>query len=255
MSGRSDREARREERVREECTAEAEERRQRLLKLAGAAVFLALVVVVVLIVVARARASGGDASNIEGAAEVNQQLSGIRRTGMVLGEPRRQGEAGRVRRPAVPGLQRLRGRNPAAGDRKPGQKRRSQDRFPQLHDHRRPVEPAGAAAVAAGEQGRGWNFVEIFYKNQGHERSGYVTDEFLTAIAKARRRPGHRQVEQDRKSARVLKEVEDTTAEAEQLGFTGTPSFAVEGPGTAGLKTLGTPESTEALESALSDAR
>ena len=27
--------------------------------------------------------------------------------------------------------------------------------------------PAGAAAIAAGEQGRGWNFVELFYRNQG----------------------------------------------------------------------------------------
>ena len=36
----------------------------------------------------------------------------------------------------------------------------------------------------------------------------------------------------DRKSKRVLAEVAATTAEAERLGFTGTPSFAVKGPGT-----------------------
>jgi hypothetical protein len=39
--------------------------------------------------------------------------------------------------------------------------------------------PAGAAAIAAGEQGRGWNLLEIFDRNQGGENSGYVTDEFL----------------------------------------------------------------------------
>ena len=44
---------------------------------------------------------------------------------------------------------------------------------------------AGAAALAAGEQGRGWNFVEIFLRNQGPEASGYVTDKFLTEVAKA----------------------------------------------------------------------
>ena len=38
----------------------------------------------------------------------------------------------------------------------------------------------------------------------------------------------------DRKSKRVLAEVEATTAEAKRLGFTGTPSFAVEGPGAEG---------------------
>ncbi len=57
-------------------------------------------------------------------------------------------------------------------------------------------EPAGAAAIAAGEQGRGWNFIELFYRNQGVERSGYVTDEFLTAIAEGAGVSEHRQMEQ-----------------------------------------------------------
>ena len=42
MSGRRDREERREERLREEQQAGATERRQRLIKLASAAAFLAL---------------------------------------------------------------------------------------------------------------------------------------------------------------------------------------------------------------------
>ncbi len=45
---------------------------------------------------------------------------------------------------------------------------------------------AGAAALAAGAQGRGWSFVELFYRNQGEENSGYADDDdFLKAIAKA----------------------------------------------------------------------
>ncbi len=93
--------------------------------------------------------------------------------------------------------------------------------------------PAGAAAIAAGKQGRGWNFVELFYRNQGFERSGYVTDSFLTSIAEARRRPGHRDNgTATAKAERVLAEVSRTTAEAKRLGLDGTPSFAIEGPGT-----------------------
>ena len=64
--------------------------------------------------------------------------------------------------------------------------------------------PAGAAAIAAGKQGRGWKFVELFYRNQGVEDSGYVTDEFLTAIAKGAGVPDIAKWNADRKSKRVL---------------------------------------------------
>ncbi|HEY8502822.1 MAG TPA: thioredoxin domain-containing protein, partial [Solirubrobacterales bacterium] len=44
--------------------------------------------------------------------------------------------------------------------------------------------PAGAAAYAASLQGRGWNYIGIFYENQGKENSGYAADDdFLEAIA------------------------------------------------------------------------
>ena len=45
-------------------------------------------------------------------------------------------------------------------------------------------KPAARAALAAGEQGRFWNYITLFYRNQGEENSGYVTDDFLTSIAK-----------------------------------------------------------------------
>jgi protein-disulfide isomerase len=52
----------------------------------------------------------------------------------------------------------------------------------------------------------------------------------------------------------VIARVEATTAEAENLGFTGTPSFALEGTGINGVEAIGTPESVDALESAIEDA-
>ena len=44
-----------------------------------------------------------------------------------------------------------------------------------------------AAKVAAGAkaQGKQWAFLETFYASQGTENSGYVTDDFLTDVAKA----------------------------------------------------------------------
>jgi protein-disulfide isomerase len=113
--------------------------------------------------------------------------------------------------------------------------------------------PAGAAALAAGAQGRGWNFVELFYRNQGAEDSGYADDAFLEAIAKG---AGVEDIARwNRERARFTAEVEATTAEAQQLGFSGTPSLAVEGPEGDGLEPIEAPSSTGDLEAALEAAR
>ncbi len=39
------------------------------------------------------------------------------------------------------------------------------------------------AALAAGRQNRLWNFIELFYHEQGRENSGYVTEGFLQGLA------------------------------------------------------------------------
>jgi protein-disulfide isomerase len=39
------------------------------------------------------------------------------------------------------------------------------------------------AALAAGQQGRMWNFLETFYAEQGEEGSGYVTERFIQGVA------------------------------------------------------------------------
>jgi len=254
VSGRRDREGRREERLREEDQAGAAERRQRMVKLASAGAFLALVVVAVLIVVSSGNSGGGNSGNIVEAKEVDQLLAGIPQKGMVLGSPSAKVkvlEFGDLQCPFCKGY--------------------SEEVLPQVIEKRvqgggatldfrnftiigQQSKPAGAAALAAGEQGRGWNFVELFYRNQGAENSGYADDEFLTAIAKAAGVPDLAKWNRARKSQAVIARVEATSAEAENLGFSGTPSFALEGPGTAGLETIDTPESVDALESAIEDA-
>ena len=41
------------------------------------------------------------------------------------------------------------------------------------------------AAVAAGAQNRGWNMIDLLYRNQGQENSGWVTDSKLRELAAA----------------------------------------------------------------------
>lgn len=108
-------------------------------------------------------------------------------------------------------------------------------------------ETAGAAALAAGEQGRGWSVVEIFLRNQGAEGSGYVTGEFLTEVAEAAGVGDIGRWKEERRDPTLAQEVRKTTQEAVKLGATGAPSFFVQGPKSNELEVLGAPGSSSAL--------
>jgi protein-disulfide isomerase len=251
MNARAEREKRRGEQQRGEASAGEDDRRRRLLQAAAGAAFLVLAVVLVLIVV-NSGGSGGDAGNIEGRAEVDRLLAGIPQRGMVLGDPKAPVtliEFGDLQCPVCAGYAKEIIPPIIENQVKNGE---AQIDFRNLTIIGPESIPAGAAALAAGEQGRGWNYLEIFYRNQGEERSGYVTDEFMEAVAKAAGVKNRAKWNQERR--KLTGEVEKTTAEAGKLGYSGTPSFAVEGPGAKGLELLGTPESTGALEEALEAA-
>jgi len=256
VSGKRDREARREEHLREESEAGASERRQKMIKPASALAFLAVAVVVVLIVVSQSgdNGGGGDAANVEGVAEIENELAGIPQKGLVLGRGSAKVqliEFGDLQCPVCKGFAEEILPPIVESQVRDGEARIEFRNFTIISQQ---SIPAGAAAIAAGRQGRGWNFVELFYRNQGVEASGYVTDRFLTAIAEAAGVANMAQWNKARKSNGVISQVEASTDEAERLGFSGTPSFAVEGPGVSGLETLGTPQSTGAIESALEEA-
>jgi protein-disulfide isomerase len=253
MSGSRDREARREERLRDEEAGEAE-RRQRLIKLGSAAGFLALVVVAVVVVVSSSDTGGGDASNISDARAVNRLLNGIPQDGLTIGKPGAKVtllEFGDLQCPFCKGYSEEVLPQVIENQVRGGEAKLEFNNFTIIGPQ---STPAGAAAIAAGQQGRGWNFIELFYRNQGAEDSGYVTKAFLTAIAKNAGVPNIAKWNAARKSRRVLREVAATSAEAERLRFTGTPSFAIKGPATTGIETLGTPGSAGDLESAIENA-
>lgn len=253
MSGKNSREARREERLRAESESEQGERRKRLLQIGSGAAFLVVAVVLVLIVISASKTSGGD-TNLEDVGLVKNQLQGIPQDGMVLGDPGAKVtllEFGDLQCPVCKGFSEE--IIPSVIDSKvrSGEAKLEFKNFTIISEE---STPAGAAAIAAGKQGRGWTFIELFYRNQGPEDSGYVTDEFLTEIARGAGVPDIATWNGDRKSSATLAEVKRTTEEAEELEFTGTPSFAVEGPGTKGPETLGTPGTSGALEEAIEAA-
>jgi protein-disulfide isomerase len=254
MSNKREREKRREERLQEETKVDSGERRTRLLQFGAAAVFLVVVAVVVLIVVNSSSDSGGDASNLTEVSEVDSLVAGIPQKNLVLGEPTAQVELieyGDLQCPVC--------------------KAYSEEVLPQVIDNQvkngaakidfrnfiiigPQSAPAGAAALAAGLQGRGWNYLELFYRNQGKENSGYADDEFLTSVAKGAGVKDIAQWNKDRNSKKIKDEVTKTTEEASDFGFTGTPSFAIKGPNSNGTELLGTPGSPESIEEAIEEA-
>jgi len=228
-------------------------RRTQLLQLAAGAVFLAVAVVLVLIVINASSSGDGGDTKIEGAAEVNQQLAGIPQRGMVLGDPAAPVELVEFADLQCPFCKAFAEEilpSIIENQVKNGEAKIAFHNFTIIGEQ---SLPAGAAALAAGAQGRGWNYVELFYRNQGTEDSGYADDAFLKAVAKG---AGVKNISRWKKQrAEFTAEVEETTEEAQQLGFDGTPSFAIKGPNTDGLEPLGTPDSAGDLESAIEEAR
>jgi protein-disulfide isomerase len=230
-------------------------RRQRLLQLASAGVFLAIIAVVVVVIVAGSSGgdSGGEPTRAEG-GEVAKLLSGIPQSGMRLGDPSApvkvyefgdlqcpfcKANAEQVTPPVIESAVR-------DGE--------ASITFRQFIIIGPESVPAGEAALAAGAQGKAWNFIELFYRNQGEENSGYVTEKFIESIGRRAEIPDLAKWNQERKSGKYKKTLEAESREAEKLGFSGTPSFAIEGPATEGLEKIGTPESPGDLEAAIENA-
>ena len=81
------------------------------------------------------------------------------------------------------------------------------------------------AALAAGKQNLGWDYIELFYHEQGEEDSGYVTENYLQGLAQqvpGLNLPDWSAARGEQAYAEQIKRDEQTVA---QQGFTGTPSF------------------------------
>jgi protein-disulfide isomerase len=83
------------------------------------------------------------------------------------------------------------------------------------------------AALAAGKQKKMWQFVELFYHEQGEEDSGYVTEGYLQNLAEQVPGLDLTKWSSDRNDSTLTNQVEADAQAANNAGFTGTPSFLV----------------------------
>ena len=227
----------RAERLRTEAEAQAQQRRRRLVQLGGGGAFVAICIVAVLVVVSQSGGGGSAGSGTQGAGSIERQLSGIPQRGTVLGDPKAKVtvvEYGDLQCPVckefsldvAPGLISDLVRKGAA-----------KYEFRQFTIIGADSAKAAKAALAAGEQGRYWNFVEVFYRNQGAENSGYVTDSFLESVAKGAGVPNIGRWNADRRSSRLDDTLAKVQADAQAQGINATPSIVVKGP--SGTKLVG----------------
>ena len=101
------------------------------------------------------------------------------------------------------------------------------------------------AALAAGKQNRMWDFVELFYHEQGEEDTGYVTEKYLQGLAAQIPGLNLSQWSENRNDPAYPSQVLADAQAANQNGFTGTPSFMIGKTGGT-LEKLENPSLTDA---------
>jgi protein-disulfide isomerase len=84
-----------------------------------------------------------------------------------------------------------------------------------------------AAALAAGSQDRLWNFIEIFYHQQGQEDTRYVTGAYLDGIAGQIPGLDLSEWESDRENSQLTKQVSEDAHAARAIGFPDAPVFLI----------------------------
>jgi protein-disulfide isomerase len=250
-SRKSEKEQRRGERLRAEQAEAEAARRKRLITGVAAAAFAAIIVVVALVVVSQ---SGSDEEGGSGsAAEVTAAIDELPQSGSRLGEPDAEvtiSEFADLQCPACAQFAETVVPDLVEGPVGDGEAALEFRHFTILGPD---SITAAEAAMAAAEQDRLWQFVEVFYAKQGAEGSGYVSDDFLTEVATEAGVPDLDRWEQDRSDPRWGEEIAATEQEALDAGFQGTPSILVEGPN--GREALGSVGSAAPIEEAIERVR
>ena len=242
MEGRQDeRERLREQRqAAESQDAAAQHARKRRVQYLTLAAFGAVAVIVALIVISQSGGDGGSSkppANVTGVAQVNAELKGISQSGQVLGDsgaPVTVIEYGDPQCSSCRFFSERVAPDLVSSEVRPGNVKYEFRPFLIIGPD---SKPAMRAVLAAGEQSRFWQYLQLFYLNQGGENSGYVTDSFLTNLANGAGVPDIGKWNRDRNDPKWDATIQQGSSQANSFGFTGTPSIVVQGPN--GQKALG----------------
>jgi protein-disulfide isomerase len=209
-------------------------RRSRVVRL-GLGVAVAVVVVVVLVVIS---SSGGGKkaspkpSSVTASA-VNALLVGIPQSGTTVGSPTAKvsvTEYGDLECPICADFAQNAENNLITSDVRSGRVKLVYRSLQTASPSATVFATQQADAYAAGAQARAWDFIELFYNEQGVEDSGYVTPAYLEGLAKQIPGLNYAKWLAASKSATYSQAVVADEQAAAKAGFNSTPTIVVTGP-------------------------
>jgi protein-disulfide isomerase len=228
--------AREERKAAEQAAAAGDARRKRMTQLGGA---VAVVIVAIVVILVATGGGGKKAAPKPGAknsatqkalAEVTSTIGGVPQKGNVLGSPTAPVTLQYFGDLECPFCREFTTSVLPTVIKKFVRSGKLQIQYRSLETATREPEvftTQQTAALAAGKQNKMWWFVELFYHLQGEEDSGYVTESYLQGLAAAVPGLSLSQWTTDRSDQTLQAQVETDTQEANNVGFTGTPSFLI----------------------------
>jgi protein-disulfide isomerase len=236
-------EAARARRLAEERAAAERAQRNRRTRMLGGVLVLALVIVGVAIAVSVGGGSGSSSAPKptstaakQSSSTVNNLLAGIPQKGVTLGSPNAKvtvTEFGDLECPICKDFALSTESQLIAKDVRAGKVKlvyRSLETAtggapdPSIF----PVQQA--AAYAAGAQAKAWNYILLFYHEQGQEATAYVNQSFLNGLAAQIPGLNFSQWRSDSKSPAYTSQVTSDEQAAAGQGFNATPTITIQGP-------------------------
>jgi protein-disulfide isomerase len=221
----------------ERARAEQAARRRRMQTLGG--VVLAAVAVVA-VAIAISSGGGGKAGLKQGAAQkktvaaVSQLLTGIPQSGVTLGNPKApvtMNYFGDLECPICADFT-LSGGFPqlVQNEVRGGKVKVVYKSFETATGNPATFQTQQVAAIAAGAQNKFWDFAELFYREQGAEGSGYVTESYLDSLARQVSGLNVSTWKSARNNQTYIAQVSGDNQSASTAGITGTPTLIFTGP-------------------------
>jgi protein-disulfide isomerase len=239
-SRKEQKEQARQRRLAEERARAEKARRDRRLRMMGGTV----IIVIAILAVAIAVSSGGGAKAIkpnspqaqQAATKVNNLLAGIPQSGVTLGNPKAPvtvTEYGDLECPICQEFATGAEEQIISNDVKTGKAKlvyRSLETASGSSPIANVFPTQQVAAYAAGKQDKAWNYILLFYNEQGQEGTGYVTESFLDGLAQQIPGLSFPTWKSDRSDSTLTQQVTADGQAAAAKGFTSTPTVIVKGP-------------------------
>ena len=242
-SRQAQKEAARQRRVAEEQAAQAKVQRTRRMQMLGGVLVAVIVAIVAVVIVSTSGGNKGSSPKLGTKAAsttahtVNGELSGIPQHGTTLGNPNAKitmTEYGDLQCPVCKDFATGPETQLINNEVKAGKVKLVYKSFPtasrDLSNWQQTFPLQQDAAYAAGAQNKAWNYILLFYHEQGKEATNYVNAAYLKGLAKQVQGLNMKKWSTDRFNPKYTGQVENEIKAATALNIQGTPGIMFSGP-------------------------